>query len=140
MKRTNTFLSSFWVKVVPVFLLLISLGFTHANAQNYKPLDEAISAVNSASHALQATKTGPKTSQVGSSTQLGGKTTSSGASAQLNVFEISYFGRFVELAKLNNSVSAAVEALNAEFPPSSIPSRNTALAQGKSDLLHLITY
>ena len=140
MKRTNKLLSTFWVKAVPVFLLLIGLGFTHANAQNYKPLDEAVSSVTTASEALQATKTGPKVSQGGAATQLGGQATSNGPSAKVTVFEISYYNRFVELAKLNNSVAAAVEALNAEFPTSSIPSRNTTLTQSKSDLLHLITY
>ncbi len=140
MKRTNSLLSTFWVKVVPVFLLLIGLGFTNANAQNYKPLEDAISSVNTATDALKATKTSPLVTPEGSSSKLGGHTTPSGTSAILMGFEVSYYSRFVELAKLNNSVSAAVEALNAEFPPSALPSRNTIMAQAKSDLLHLITY
>ena len=140
MKRTNSLLSSFWVKVVPVFLLLIGLGFTNAIAQNYKPLNEAISSVNTAYDALKATKTGPKVSADGSSTKLGGHTTPNGPSATLLGFEVSYYSRFVELAKYHGSVSAAVEALNAEFPTSPVPSRNTIMAQAKSDLLHLITY
>ena len=140
MKRTNSLLSTFWVKVVPVFLLLIGLGFANANAQNYKPLEDAISSVNTANQSLKATKTGPKVSQGGNSTQLGGHSNSNGPSAGVTVFEISYFTRFMELAKLYNSVPAAMEALNAEFPASSIPSRNTTLTKGKSDLLHLITY
>jgi hypothetical protein len=140
MKRTNSLLSSFWVKVVPVFLLLIGLGFTNAIAQNYKPLDEAISSVNTATESLKATKTSPIVTPDGSSTKIGGHAIPAGPSAVLLGFEISYYGRFVELAKLNGSVSAAMEALNAEFPPSSIPLRNTIMTQGKADLLHLIIY
>jgi len=141
MKRTNSLLSSFWVKVVPVFLLLVCIGFTNARAQNYKPLGEAIAAVKAATNALKATRVGPKISQGGGSgTQLGGKTSTSSSTAVLTVHEILYYSRFLELAQLNNDVATAVQALNAEVPASSDQARNARISQGKSDLLHLITY
>ena len=140
MKRTNSLLSSFWVKVVPVFLLLVCIGFSNASAQNYKPLGEAISSVNSAIETLKAVPVGGMMSPGGASTQIGGQTTPNGTSAQLIVFEILYYERFIELAKENNSVPAAVDALNAQFPPHPHPTRNQLLTTGKSDLIDLITY
>lgn len=140
MKRTNSLLSSFWVKVVPVFLLLVCIGFTNARAQNYKPLGEAISSVKTAHDALTAKKGSPQISQSGSTTQIGGHSSNHGLTSLVDVFEISYYERFVELAQENNSVSAAFEALNAQFPPSADQTRNSILSKGKSDLIDLITY
>jgi len=140
MKRTNSLLSTFWVKVIPVFLLLVCIGFTNASAQNYKPLGEAISSVKTAHDVLTAKKGSPQLGPGGATTQIGSNATSHGLTSLVEVFEISFYERFVELAQEINSVSAAVEALNAQFPPSPDQTRNSILSQSKSDLIDLITY
>ncbi|MGB4847462.1 MAG: hypothetical protein WBP41_06050, partial [Saprospiraceae bacterium] len=48
MKSTFSHLSSFWVKVLPIMLVLLSIGLTRTQAQNYKPLNEAVIAVSNA--------------------------------------------------------------------------------------------
>ena len=140
MKRTNKLFSSFWVKVAPVFLMLICLGFANANAQNFKPLGEAISAVKAATESLKGVPIGPMLNQNGQSALLVGTTNTSGTSSQVVIFEMLFYARFVELAQENNSVSAAWEAINTQFPPHANQARNTMLTKGKSDLLDLITY
>lgn len=141
MKRTNT-LSTFWVKAVPVFLLLIGLGFTSANAQNYKPFDEAMASVQNALDNLKAPKTvGTTLNQSNGTAKTNGMSPSQAATSNVKVFEVSYYERFLELAKENQSVAAGVQALDAQFTPTGQPqSRATTLTTSRNDLMHLITY
>ncbi len=142
MKRTNTFLSSFWVKAVPVFLLLACIGFTNAHAQNYKPFNEAVTSVKVAMDDLKTQKA-PNTLNQGTpgSAKTNGATPSQAAASSVKVFEISYFDRFLELAKANQDVALGVQALDAEFNPSGLPqSRATTLTAARNDLMHQITY
>ena len=143
MKRTNKLLSTFWVKAVPVILLLACIGFTTAKAQNYKPLDEAMASVSTALDALKAEK-GNATLNQGTpgSAKTNGMTPTQTADTHVKVFESSYFYRFLFLLKENQSVASAVQALDTEHPVngSSLPSRNTTLTTSRNELMHLITY
>ena len=143
MKRTNTLLSTFWVKAVPVLLLLACIGFTNANAQNYKPLNEAISSVQTELDKIKAPKVvGPTLNQSTPGAQkTNGMTPQQATATNVTVFEVSYYQRFLELAKMNNEVAAAVVALDGEFPTAGQPaSRGTIITTARGDLLHLITY
>jgi hypothetical protein len=142
MKRTNSLLSTFWVKAVPVFLLLICIGFTNARAQNYKPLPEAVTSVNTALNSLKSQKFGT-TLNVGTpgSPKTNGMTPAQAADTQVKVFEVSYFERFLQLAKENNDVALAVQALDAEFAPyAQQQGRSATITNGRNDLMHLITW
>jgi|GEM_PF-7017741 len=142
MKRTNTFLSTFWVKAVPVILLLACIGFTNANAQNYKPLTEAVASVNTALDGLKTQKGMATLNQsTAGSPKTNGQTPSQAASTNVKVFEVSYYERFMELAKANNDVAAGVQALDAEFNSAGQPtSRATTITNARLELMHLITY
>jgi hypothetical protein len=142
MKRTNSFLSAFWVKAVPVFLMLICIGFTNARAQNYKPLPEAVASVNTELGSLKSQKFGT-TLNVGTpgTPKTNGMTPAQAANTQVKVFEVSYYERFLQLAKENNDVALAVQALDAEFAPyAQQQGRSTTITTGRNDLMHLITY
>ena len=142
MKRTNTLLSTFWVKAVPVILLLACIGFTNANAQNYKPLNEAISSVQTELDKIKAPKVVGQTlnQSTPGAQKTNGMTPQQAAATNVTVFEVSYYQRFLELAKTNNEVAAAVVALDGEFPPTGHASRDAILTTARGDLLHLITY
>ena len=142
MKRTNSFLSSFWVKAVPVILMLFCIGFTNAHAQNYKPLPEAVAAVQASLNDLKNQKFGT-TLNVGTpgTPKTNGMTPAQAANTSVKVFEVSYFERFLHLAKQNNDVALAVQALDAEFAPyAQQQGRSTTIATGKADLMNLITW
>jgi len=143
MKRTNTLLSTFWVKAVPVILLLACIGFTNANAQNYKPLNEAISSVQTELDKIKAPKVVGQTlnQSTPGAQKTNGMTPQQATATNVTVFEVSYYQRFLELAKMNNEVAAAVVALDGEFPTAGQPaSRGTIITTARGDLLHLITY
>lgn len=143
MKRTNTLLSTFWVKAVPVILMLGCIGFTNANAQNYKPLNEAIASVQTELENIKGPKVVGQTlnQSTPGTPKTNGMTPSQAAAANVKVFEVSYFQRFLELAKTNNEVAAAVVALDGEFPSAGQPaSRSTIITTARGELLHLITY
>jgi len=143
MKRTNTFLSTFWVKAVPVILMLACIGFTNANAQNYKPLNEALASVQTALDDIKGPKVVGQTlnQSTPGAAKTNGMTPSQAATTNVKVFEVSYYQRFLELAKMNNEVAAAVVALDGEFPTAGQPaSRGTIITTARGDLLHLITY
>mgnify|MGYP003577900710 CR=1 FL=1 len=142
MKRTNSLLSSFWVKAVPVLLMLFCIGFTNAHAQNYKPLPEAVASVNTELGSLKSQKFGT-TLNVGTpgTPKTNGMTPAQAANTQVKVFEVSYYERFLQLAKENNDVALAVQALDAEFAPyAQQAGRSTTITTGRNDLMHLITY
>jgi hypothetical protein len=141
MKRTNT-LSTFWVKAIPVFLLLIGLGITTAHAQNYKPYDEAIASVQTALETLKAPKTVPATLNVSNGPdKTNGMSPAQAATMNVKVFEVSYYQEFLQLTKENQSVAAGVQALDAKFSANGQPqSRATTLTTSRNDLMHLITY
>ena len=135
-------MSAFWVKAVPVFLMLICIGFTNARAQNYKPLPEAVASVNTELGSLKSQKFGT-TLNVGTpgTPKTNGMTPAQAANTQVKVFEVSYYERFLQLAKENNDVALAVQALDAEFAPyAQQQGRSTTITTGRNDLMHLITY
>jgi hypothetical protein len=142
MKRTNTLLSTFWVKAVPVILLLACIGITNAHAQNYKPLNEAIASVNTSLDGLKSQKGGNSLNQSSPGTaKTNGMSPSQSATANVKVFEVSYYERFMELAKENNDVAAGVQALDAQFTTAGQPqSRVTTVTNARNELMHLITY
>jgi hypothetical protein len=142
MKRTNTFLSTFWVKAVPVILLLACIGFTNANAQNYKPLNEAMASVGTALNDLKSPKTvGTTLNQSNGTAKTNGMSPAQATNSNVKVFEVSYYERFLFLAKENAEVAAAVQALDAEFNSNGQPqARATTITNARNELMHLITY
>jgi hypothetical protein len=144
MKNANSFFPSFWVKAIPVLLLLACIGFTNANAQNYKPLNEAVSSVQTALDNLKSQKVvGNNLNQSTAGAQkTNGMTPTQAANANVKVFEGSYFQRFLELAKTNQDVAAGVQALDAEFSTTgqALAARNATVLTSRNELMHLITY
>ena len=144
MKNANSFFLSFWGKVVPVVLLLACIGFTNANAQNYKPLNEALTSVETARNDLKTQKVvGNNLNQsTAGSAKTNGMSPSQSASSNAKVFEGSYYERFLQLAKTNQDVALAIQALDAEFPSTGQQpvSRNTTVSSARGELMHLITY
>ena len=142
MKLTFSHFPSFWVKVVPVILVLFCIGLTSATAQNYKPLDQAVSSVSAEIDSL-TTKKYVGTNVNGPS---GASATTNGSGAQSNatpikIFEISYFGLFVREAKLTGNVAEAVQSLDAFFnAQGQQPAARTAIYNAaRADLMELIT-
>ena len=143
MKRTNKLLSTFWVKAVPVILMLACIGFTNANAQNYKPLNEAMSSVQTALDDIKGPKVVGQTlnQSTPGSPKTNGMTPSQAASTTVKVFETSYYQRFLDLAKMNGEVPAAMAALDAQFPTTGQQgTRGATISTARGELLHLITY
>ena len=142
MKRTNSHFFSFWLKVFPVVLMLLSIGLTKTQAQNYKPLDEAVASVVQGIEDLKA-QGGVKISVPKGSGQstTGALSPSQSSNAQLVTFEFSYFEAFLEKAKQTGDVAQAVQALDAAINAQGQPqSRVTTYNAGRADLLDLITY
>ena len=143
MKQLNSLFPSFWAKVIPIVLVLFSIGMTRTHAQNYKPLNEAMSSVQTALDDIKGPKVVGQTlnQSTPGAQKTNGMTPSQAASANVKVFEVSYFQRFLELAKVNNEVPAAMAALDTEFPTAGQPaSRSTIITTARGELLHLITY
>lgn len=136
MKSTNPNLS-FWVKAFPIILMFLGIGLTNASAQNYKPYNEALAAVVNAIDGLKAS---PAITEVVTNSTHANATAKS-QNSQLKVFEISYFGIFLDKAKESGDVALAVQALDAFFSSQGQPqSRVTILNAARGDLMHLITY
>jgi len=130
-------------KPVLVVLMLIGIGIASAQAQNYKPYDEAMASVQNALENLKAPKTVGATlnQSPGTGAKTNGANTAQAATANVKVFEVSYYQRFLELAKENQSVAAGVQALDAQFSANGQPaSRATTITTSRNDLMHLITY
>jgi hypothetical protein len=143
MKRTIPLFSSFWAKAVSVAVLFFVITMTNMQAQNYKPLDEAMASVEAAIVELKASQTAMATLSNNNSDQQrpSGMTQTQSQVALTKLFEVSYYTRFLELAKINGDVAEAVTALNSEFPSQGQPqSRLTIMTTAKAELLHLITY
>ena len=143
MKLTFSYFPSFWVKVCPIILMLIGIGLTSAQAQNYKPLDEATAAVGAALEDLSSEKFVKATTN--SNGGGGTSNTTSGSSSnttQVKIFEISYFGAFMKEAKHSGDVASAVQALDAYFNSQGQQSaaRTTVYTTARADLMELITY
>lgn len=144
MKLTFSHFPSFWVKVVPVILVLFCIGLTSATAQNYKPLDEAAASVAAALDDLSTEKY-VKASVNGAGTGGTSNTPSGGGSqsntTQKKIFEVSYFGLFLREAKLTASVAEAVQNLDAFFAAQGQqPAARTAIyTAARADLMELIT-
>lgn len=138
MKSTNRFLSTFWGRVIPVVAMLICIGLSSTQAQNYKPFDEAVASVNAALDNLQGDKNGG--ASISSTPTQTNKMQAAPASSQVKAFEASYFARFIDQAKMTQSIPEAVQALDAEFNVQGQPSRTSTIAAARLELMGLITY
>jgi hypothetical protein len=129
-------------KSVLVLLVLVCIGFNRAQAQNYKPYDEAIASVQTALETLKAPKTVPATLNVSNGPdKTNGMSPAQAATMNVKSFEVSYYQEFLQLTKENQSVAAGVQALDAKFTANGQPqSRATTLTTSRNDLMHLITY
>lgn len=144
MKSTFSHLSSFWVKVLPIMLVLLSIGLTRTQAQNYKPFNEAIAAVNSAIETLQheggVKATVAKSTNNGGQSTTGSLTPAQASTAQQKVFDAGYFDAFVEKAKLAESIAQGVADLDALMNAQSQQgSRTTLISTARAHLMALIT-
>jgi len=142
MKNFNSYFPPIWGKVIPIVLVLLCIGLTRTHAQNYKPLDEAITSVQTALDNLKGPKVVGQTlnQSTPGAPKTNGMTPAQAAETNVKVFEVSYYQRFLELAKTNNDVAAAVVALDGEFHATGQPTRDTIISTARGDLLHLITY
>lgn len=143
MKSTVSHLSSFWVKVLPIMLVLLSIGLTRTHAQNYKPFNEAVISVSNAIDVLKA-QGGVKTT-VAKSNGSGQATTSAVSPAQSNnaqlvTFELAYYSLFISNAKSAQDIAQAVANLDATVNTQGQPaSRVTTLNTARAQLMSLIT-
>lgn len=143
MKSTFSHLSSFWVKVLPIMLVLLSIGLTRTQAQNYKPLNEAVTSVTNAMELLKSEggikATVTKSNGNGQAT-TGGLTPTQNSNNQLKVFELAYYSLFIEKAKLAGDVAQGVIALDATVNTQGQPqSRVTTITTARANLMALIT-
>ncbi len=143
MKSTVSYFPSFWVKVFPIILVLLSIGLTRTQAQNYKPFNEAVASVQNAIEVLK-TQGGvkssvPKGGGSGQST-TGALTPAQSSSAQLLTFELAYYEQFLYQAKANQDVALAVQALDTAINVQGQPqSRVSTYNSGRTNLIALIT-
>jgi len=125
-------------------LVLLSIGLTRTQAQNYKPFNEAITSVSNALEILQH-EGGSKATVVKSTSGGGQATTGSVTPAQANAsqqktFEVLYFDLFVEKAKLAESIAQGVIDLDATINAQGQPaSRATVITAARAHLMTLIT-
>ncbi len=144
MKSTFSQLPTFWVKVLPLMLVLMSIGLTRTQAQNYKPFNEAITSVSNAVDVLQH-EGGIKAIVAKSNNGSGQATTSSMtptqvSTAQQKTFELAYFNLFLEKTKLAETVAQGVIDLDAVVNAQGQPaSRVTIINAAKAHLMTLIT-
>ncbi len=143
MKSTVSYFPSFWVKVFPIILVLLSIGLTRTQAQNYKPFNEAVASVQNAIEVLKTqggVKTAvPKAGGSGQST-TGALTPAQSNNALLLTFELAYYDQFLYQAKANQDVALAVQALDASINAQGQPqSRVSTYNSGRTNLIALIT-
>ena len=144
MKSTFSHLPSFWVKVLPIMLVLLSIGLTRTQAQNYKPFNEAITSVENAIELLKS-EGGVKAVVVKNSNGSGQATTGSmtpaqTSTSQLKVFELAYYDLFIEKAKLAENIAQGVIDLDAVVNTQGQPaSRVTTINTARANLMALIT-
>ncbi|MFZ1678299.1 MAG: hypothetical protein WBP41_05875 [Saprospiraceae bacterium] len=143
MKSTFSHLSSFWVKVLPIMLVLLSIGLTRTQAQNYKPLNEAVIAVSNAIDLIRSEggiKAVVTKSNGNGQATTGGLTPAQATNSQLKVFELAYYSLFIEKAKLAGEVAQAVINLDATVNTQGQPqSRVTTINTARANLIALIT-
>ena len=100
MKNAKSYFPSFWVKVIPMMLILFSIGLARTHAQNYKPFNEAVTSVKTAMDDLKTQKVSNTLNQgTPGSAKTNGATPAQAANSSIKVLEVSYFDRFLELAK-----------------------------------------
>lgn len=144
MKSTFSQLPSFWVKVLPIMLVLLSIGLTRTQAQNYKPFDEAVTSVSNAIDLLKA-QGGVKATVAPTGTSSNQNTTKSinpaqTSNSQLITFELAYYSLFIEKAKLAGEVAQGVIDLDATVNTQGQPqSRVTTINTARANLMTLIT-
>ncbi len=143
MKSTFSHLSSFWVKVLPIMLVLLSIGLTRTQAQNYKPFNEAVAAVSNAVEVLKSEggiKAVVTKSNGNGQATTGGLTPAQNSNSQLKAFELAYYALFIEKAKMAGEVAQAVIALDATVNTQGQPqTRVTTINTARANLMALIT-
>ena len=125
-------------------LVLLSIGLTRTQAQNYKPYSEAITAVSDAIDVLQheggIKATVVKSTSGGGQATTGSVTPAQANSAQQKTFDLTYFDLFIEKAKLAQSIAQGVIDLDATVHTQGQPaSRTTTLNTARAHLMALIT-
>ncbi|MEO6131635.1 MAG: hypothetical protein ABIQ02_07290 [Saprospiraceae bacterium] len=125
-------------------LVLLSIGLTRTQAQNYKPFDEAVASVTNALEALRVG--GSVKSVVPKTTNGNGQSTTSSLppsqtnDAQLKTFEISYFELFLLKAKLVQDIAQGVIDLDATVnAQGQSAARTSNYTTGRANLMALIT-
>ncbi len=144
MKSTFSHLSSFWVKVLPIILVLLSIGLTRTQAQNYKPFDEAVTSVSSAINVLQhessVKATVVKSSNGNGQATTGALTPNQASTAHQKTFDLAYFDLFIQKVKLAQSIAQGVIDLDAIVNTQGQPaSRVTIINTARTNLMALIT-
>lgn len=144
MKSTFSQLPSFWVKVLPIMLVLLSIGLTRTHAQNYKPFNEAITSVSNAVTGLQANSsvksTIPVASNANGQVSKTAFTPSQAVDAQQKTFELAYFDLFIEKAKIAESIAQGVIDLETVVNTQGQPASRVAnITAAKAHLMTLIT-
>jgi len=144
MKSTFSHLSSFWVKVLPVMLVLLSIGLTRTQAQNYKPFSEAIASVSGAIENLQhdgsSKATVVKSTSGNGQATTGSVTPAQASTSQQKTFDVLYFDLFIEKAKLAESIAQGVIDLDATINAQGQPAaRVTLINTARAHLMALIT-
>ena len=134
MKSTVLSLPSFWVKVCSVILMLVCIGTASVQAQNYKPIEEAIADVMAAVAELEQ------------SSQSHTQSTVSGTAAPKTSFKagirVAYFNEFIRIAKTMKgpNTAGALAQLDINLPVSSTPEpRKAELVKARVALIELIT-
>lgn len=125
-------------------LVLLSIGLTRTQAQNYKPFEEAVTSVSNTISTLQH-EGGVKAIVVKNTSGNGQSTTSSLTPTQANTvqqktFNLAYFDLFIEKAKLAQSIAQAVIDLDVIVNTQGQPaSRVTIINIARANLMSLIT-
>lgn len=144
MKSTIPNFSRFWANVLPVMFMFFCIGMNQAQAQNYKPLDQAVASVQAALENLQQ-ELDSKQYQLSAVPvpATGSPSTSKPAltsDAKLKIFEVTYFDEFLTQAKLTGSVVEAMQGLDNLTNTQGHPqSRVTLVAGARAALMALIT-
>lgn len=125
-------------------LMMFVIGMSQAQAQNYKPLDEAVASVQSALDDLQHQLNDKQYSLAAVPVQTSGAQNTSKPSvasdAKVKIFEVTYFDAFLTQAKTTGSVSEAMQSLDAMTNTQGQPqSRVTMVSTARAALMALIT-
>lgn len=125
-------------------LMFFCIGMSQAQAQNYKPLDEAVASVQTALEDLQHQLDSKQYNLSAVPVQTSGAQNTSKPSvasdAKLKIFEVTYFDAFLQQAKLSGNVAEAVQQLDNLTNTQGQPQTRVTLVTGaRAALMALIT-